>query len=469
MTGPCLLWLRRDLRLGDHPALAAAAAAAGDAGVVPVFVVDPRFRGADATARTEALRRALTALQDGLDGCLHLVAGDPVEVIPAMAARYGAAEVHVSADHTPYGRSRDERVTDALATSGVRWVATGSPYAVTPGRIRTGGGSPYKVFSAFRRAWYAHGWPAPADTGAHSATWIAPDPGAPGVDRLLPGTPPTGVRLPEVGELVALRRWQEFLDEDLPDYHHARDRPDLDATSRLSVQLKFGTVHPRTLLADLAALGPTDTLDPDTARSRDTFASELAWREFYADVLHHRPETAYRDVDPRWARFPWDDGPGAEESFAAWCEGRTGYPIVDAGMRQLRAEGWMHDRLRMIVASFLTKDLHLHWRLGARHFMDLLVDGDLASNQHGWQWTAGTGTDAAPYFRVFNPLTQGARFDPEGDYVRRWVPELADIPGAAVHRLRTDGHNGYPAPIVDHAEERREALDRYERAIRGQD
>lgn len=228
----------------------------------------------------------------------------------------------------------------------------------------------------------------------------------------------------------------------------------------MSAHLKYGAIHPRTLLADIAA-------HPAAAsEGAQTYVTELCWREFYADVLWHRPDSEWRDLRRALSDMAYDDPEQDEDAarrFAAWCEGRTGYPIVDAGMRQLRALGWMHNRLRMITASFLTKDLHIWWPHGARHFLDHLVDGDMASNNHGWQWAAGTGTDAAPYFRVFNPLTQGAKFDPQGDYVRRWVPELAGVGGAQVHDLAVvSGVEGYPHPLVDHAEERREALRRYE-------
>ncbi len=248
--------------------------------------------------------------------------------------------------------------------------------------------------------------------------------------------------LPRAGEDAAKRRWRDFRRDKIDDYERHRDRPDLDATSHLSVNLKWGEIHPRTLLADLEA-----------GQGASTFRKELAWREFYADVLFHRPETARKYLRAEFERMAYDD-PG--DRLDAWRVGRTGYPIVDAGMRQLRATGWMHNRVRMIVASFLVKDLHLEWQHGARHFMHWLVDGDLASNQHGWQWTAGCGTDAAPYFRVFNPVTQGRKFDPDGTYIKTWVPELRDA---------ADPHEPVD-PIVDHAEERLEALDRYERIRR---
>ena len=259
----------------------------------------------------------------------------------------------------------------------------------------------------------------------------------------------------EAGERAALHRWEDFCAEDLAGYASARDRPDLDSTSRISTALKFGEIHPRTLLADLDQHG-SGASGEDVER----FVAELAWREFYADVLWHDPGSAWRDLRDGLRGMQYDDDP---ELLEAWKAGRTGFPFVDAGMRQLLAEGWMHNRVRMVVASFLIKDLHIWWPAGARHFLDHLLDGDLASNSHGWQWVAGTGTDAAPYFRVFNPITQGLRFDPEGDYVRRWVPELRHLPGAAAHEpwRHSEGFtNGYPERIVDHAEERREALAR---------
>lgn len=447
-----MVWFRRDLRLGDLPTLTAAAERAERA--LALFVLDERLTGPSGGPRLTVLHRTLRALEEALDGRLLVVRGDPVDAVPRVARAVGARSVHVSADYAPYGSRRDEQVSDALG-DGVELVRTGSPYAVAPGRVTKDDGEPYKVFTPFRRAWAEHGWRAPADTSAATCTWLEPDEKDGGPRRVrIPDDADVGdATLPEVGEAAALARWAEFRDGDLAGYDDERDRPDHDATSRMSVHLKWGTVHPRTLLADLAdrsGKGPT------------TYTTELAWRDFYADVLHRRPDTAREHYDPKFDAIPYETGTQAQEAFEAWAQGRTGFPIVDAGMRQLLAEGWMHNRLRMIVASFLTKDLHLSWRWGARHFMRHLVDGDLSSNQHGWQWTAGSGTDASPYFRVFNPTTQGEKFDPQGDYVRRWVPELRGIEGKKVHDPGADRPGDYPEPMVDHKAERRAALDRYE-------
>lgn len=449
MSRSAIVWFRRDLRLFDLPTLLSAADDAGSA--VALFVLDDALLGPSGGPRQRFLFECLRALDDDLGGRLLVVHGDPVEAVPAVVAEFDGASVHVSADHGPYGARRDEAVARALGA--VPLIRSGSPYAVSPGRVVKSDGTPYRVFTPFRRAWLDHGWRAPADTGAGTVEWIDPA-GSPSRVPIPSASDPAGPPLPPAGESAALRRWQEFRDDDLARYADDRDRPDLDVTSRLSPYLKFGCIHPRTVLRDLA--GRSD----DAAA---TLRSELAWRDFYADVLHHRPDTARGNYNHRFDALEHDTGADADRVFEAWAQGRTGFPIVDAGMRQLLAEGWMHNRVRMIVASFLTKDLHVPWWRGARHFMQCLVDGDLASNQHGWQWTAGCGTDAAPYFRVFNPTAQGEKFDPTGEYVRRWVPELRGVAGKRVHSLPDGPPPGYPAPIVDHAHERRVALERYRR------
>lgn len=434
---PTIHWFRRDLRLTDNPSLVAAvdAATASDGTVVPLFVVDPVLWATAGAPRLAYLAASLRALDDSLGGRLVVRTGDARDVVPAVLAEVGAASVHVTAATEPYGRRRDEPLP---------LIRTGSPYAVAPGRLTTRSGTPFQVFTPFRRAWLDHGWapPAPRPTGSPWAH-LRSDP--------IP-TATTGVRLPPAGEAAARRRWHEFLRDGLASYPVDRDRPDRDGTSRLSIPLKYGELHPRTLLADL----------PPAA---DVFRSELAWREFHADVLWHHPSAARVSLRTVVPDDSWAAGRAELAAFAAWAEGRTGYPIVDAGMRQLRALGWMHNRVRMVVASFLVKDLHVRWQRGAEHFMAWLVDGDVAQNQLNWQWVAGTGRDAAPYFRVFNPVTQGRTFDPSGAYVRTWVPELRDVPGPGVHepwKLRTPP-TGYPAPIVDHAVERAVALDDFHR------
>jgi deoxyribodipyrimidine photo-lyase len=445
---PSVLWFRRDLRLGDNPALLAAAAAGAD-GVVPLFVLDNRLWNAAWPVRRSYLLRSLAALDASLGESLLLLQGDPLRVVPQVAAEVNAETVHVAADFGPYGAHRDEGVEQSLHAAGRTLVRTGSPYAVAPPRVRTNAGQPFRVYTPFYRAWLANGWRRPADDPPGGIDWIRPRPG----DSWPAEESIDGVSLPPVGEQAALERWARFRGSALATYDQARDRADLDGTSSLSAALRWGEIHARTLLADLGD-------SPDHER----FRKELAWREFYAHVLWSQPTSAREYLRPEMAGMEYAGGPAADKAFAAWATGRTGFPFVDAGMRQLRAEGWMHNRVRMVVASFLVKDLHQEWTRGAREFMRWLRDGDLASNQLNWQWVAGSGTDAAPYFRVFNPVLQGLKFDPDGDYVRRYVPELRAVPGASVHepwKLPGGVPAGYPERILDHDVERQEALARF--------
>ncbi|HEY0717486.1 MAG TPA: deoxyribodipyrimidine photo-lyase, partial [Streptosporangiaceae bacterium] len=371
--------------------------------------------------------------------------GKPENVVPAVAREAGASSVHISADFGPYGRARDERVDGALTVPLVR---TGSPYAVAPGRVTKGDGTPFKVYTPFFRAWSDHGWRQPAKSRPEDVQWRTVD--GTGIPQD-PDLPP-GLALPDAGEEAALAAWDRFRRSHLSGYATGRNRPGLDHTSRMSPYLKWGSIHPRTILD---SLGESDS----------TYRKEIAWREFYAAVLYFWPDSAREYFLPQMAKMPYATGQDADQAFRAWAQGRTGYPIVDAGMRQLLAEGWMHNRVRMIVASFLVKDLHIEWRHGARYFMRHLVDADLASNQHGWQWTAGTGTDAAPYFRIFNPVTQGSKFDPDGDYIRRYVPELRGLASKEIHEPWERGEglpDGYPERIVDHATARNESLAAYQ-------
>ena len=446
-----VLWIRRDMRIHDNPALVEAVAGAatdGDNRVVPLYVVDTRQWSYFSEPLRNYITEAMRALDDSFGGNLLIQHGDPVEILSRVCAAVGAKAVHVAEQHTPYAMARDAKVKEALATQGVEWISTGSCYAVAPGRVVKQDGTPYKVYTPFYRAWLAHGWRAPAPDPGQWPEWVMPVEcdGYPDV------SPINGLTLPVAGEEAALTRWREFKSTFLDDYAELRNRPDLDATSRLSIPLAIGEIHPRTLLADLG----------DSA-SHETFRKEIAWREFYADVLWQRPDTVSQYYNPVYAQMRYDQGTTADTRLEAWKQGKTGFPFVDAGMRQLRAQGWMHNRVRMVVASFLVKDLHLEWQHGAAYFERWLLDFDSASNTHGWQWTAGCGTDASPYYRVFNPIGQGEKFDPQGDYVRRWIPELAHIDGVKVHRPWEvlDGlANGYPAPIVDHATERAEALAR---------
>ena len=442
-----VMWFRRDLRLADNPALLAAVSDSADGGVVPLFVLDPALSSPAGPARSAYLAASLADLGTRVGG-LQLRRGDPVHEVVEVARAARARTVHVAEDFGPHGRQRDLDVEAQLARHGISLVRTGSPYAVPPDRVLNKAGGHYQVFTPYCRAWRDHGWPTPA-LPPRSVSWVRPLESHSLGDVVIPAT----LRLPPAGESAAQRRWHDFLQSGLDDYATKRDRADLDGTSRMSAHLKWGEIHPRTMLADLAR-------HPGAGAA--AYGTELAWREFYADVLWRSPASAGEYLKAEFARMQYDE-PGSR--FTAWCDGLTGYPIVDAGMRQLRSEGWMHNRVRMIVASFLVKDLHIEWRHGARHFMRWLVDGDLASNAHGWQWVAGCGTDASPYFRIFNPTSQGKRFDPEGSYVRRYVPELRHVDGRSIHEPWTlDGGppGGYPAPIVDHGLERRESLRRLE-------
>ena len=435
-----IIWFRRDLRIGDHPALLEAIKNSDE--IVPLFILD-KSQIAEAGAKLLAyMGRSLRALDESLGNKLHIIEGDQVEILKDLIARYNVKEVHISDEYERYGAARDARVEAA----GIPLVRTGSPYAVKPGRVvKPSDATPYRVYTPFYRAWRTHGYRGPV---APPKNIKAPTP--PAEYRNFPDFPfPDGVHVIEAGEAAGLRRFKEFKKKGLDSYDENRNFASIDGTSKMSTYLKFGEIHPRTLLDGL-----------DETKAQDTFRKEIAWREFYADVLFNNPDTDTEYYAPRFKEMRYDK-PGKQ--FKAWCEGKTGYPFVDAAMRQLLLEGWMHNRTRMVVASFLVKDLHLEWQLGERFFAEHLVDYDVASNAHGWQWTAGTGTDASPYYRVFNPIEQGRRFDENGDYIRKYVPELAHLSGAEIHEpwLFLDGYShGYVERVVDHAVERIESLER---------
>lgn len=454
---PRIVWFRRDLRLDDNPTLARAA----HGPVVCLWVDDPGVRGRahhrDAGARLRFLRAGLEALDAGLRqrGVRLVVRQGPAEhVLPAVAAECGAREVHWARDVSPLARARDARVAGALAAAGVRAVPGPGDLLVDPADLPGPDGHGYRVFTPFSRVWTQVAPPAHAPCAPRLTGPRLPDHGT----TLPPGEPP----LP-AGPDAACASLVRFIRSGRADgYATARDDLAADATSRLSAHLRFGML---TVAQIGRALAPSGTLTP----GRAAYWRQLCWREFFQHLLHHHPRVATRAHRKPLRGLVWDDNP---VHIAAWRAGRTGYPLVDAGLRELAHTGFMHNRARMVCASFLVKDLLVDWRIGERVFMELLVDGDPASNNGGWQWVAGTGTDSAPYHRVFNPVLQARRFDPAGTYVRRWVPELRDIPAEHIHEpwrmdpsTRRALGRDYPDPIVDHAVRRREALARHRTAL----
>lgn len=463
-------WIRRDLRLTDNQALNAALSYAEQ--VVPVFIFDPCLLSSPYVGlkRLAFLLEGLRHLDSELQArgsYLVVRRGDAWDELVALLAESGADVIFAEEDFSPYARRRDARIGEELP---LRWVSGLSVHP--PGTVLKTDGTPYIVFTPFSRAWRS--LPSP---GANSVP-VAPrhiptPPGLPG--RPIPTEPalPSTVPFP-AGDVEAQHRLIAFADgEDAPVYRYAetRDRLDLDGTSALSPYLRFGMLSARqAVVAALAAI--ESALNPEARKGAESWLNELIWREFYLHILHHFPGVRRESFRGELREDSWDND---EAAFAAWCAGRTGYPVVDAAMRQLAQTGWMHNRARMVVASFLVKDLLIDWRWGEHWFMQHLVDGDPAANNGGWQWTAGTGTDAAPYFRVFNPVLQGQKFDPQGAYVRCWLPELARVPGRFIHQpwrmpLEVQREAGctigrdYPAPIVDHAWARERVLAAYAQA-----
>ncbi|MFM8211587.1 MAG: cryptochrome/photolyase family protein [Actinomycetes bacterium] len=447
---PSVMWFRRDLRLNDHPALNAAIDSAfedGDKNVVALFNIDPKVFD-DAGNPLKAYQDAsLKSLDESLNNNLLIRHGDPKKVIVEVAKAAKAKTVHISEDFEPYGRKRDVEVEKELAKNGIKLIRTGSAYAVAPFRVTKDDGTPYRVFTPFYRSWVSHGWRKPAPKFKKEPNWIKPlkNEGRPKVT--------SEIEIPKAGEKNALDLFTKFLKSGIKGYDQNRNRPDLEGTSKLSIPLRFGEIHPRTILMEL-----------NDSKDHDTYRKEICWREFYAEVLATAPESETKSLDQKWELMGWDLEKDYKQKLKIWQEGKTGFPLVDAGMRQLKESGWMHNRVRMVVASFLVKDLHIHWRHGADWFMKHLLDGDIASNSHGWQWTAGCGTDASPYYRIFNPMMQAEKFDPNADYVRKWIPELRHLKGINAHTPwdQVDGYkHGYPKRMVDHQVERDETLRRY--------
>jgi deoxyribodipyrimidine photo-lyase len=455
-------WIRRDLRISDNQALHAALAHSEV--VIPVFILDPKLLDSPNSSQ-----RRIAFLFDGLrsldsdlrmrGSSLLVQKGDPLEVLHRLMLDTSADNIYAEADISPYARWRDGRVMGRLPLKLMPGV-TAHPVET----MHKVNGDPYTVFTPFSRMWQS-----------------LPHPGKPlpAPERL--STPPllTSLGVPDIegysskdqfpsGEAEAQRRLEKFTRSDIYRYENDRNRMDLDGTSGLSPYLRFGMLSARQAVW---AVHEAESLAVDSSarKGAETWLNELIWREFYAAILYHFPyvrETAFR---PTLRNIPWRED---NDGFCAWAEGRSGYPVVDAAMRQLNSTGWMHNRARMITASFLVKDLLIDWRLGESYFMQCLLDGDPAANNGGWQWTAGTGTDAAPYFRVFNPVLQGKKFDPTGAYVRRWVPELSAVPDPYIHtpwemptslqaKLGCVIGKNYPAPIVDHAMARQRVLAAY--------
>jgi deoxyribodipyrimidine photo-lyase len=475
-----LFWHRRDLRLADN--LSLAKAAAGSAALTGVFVLDPEIlRDASmAPARLWFLRQSLLELAQrwrGAGSRLVLLQGDPAELLPKLALAVGARGVAWNRDVEPFARARDRRVAKALQAEGYRVEVAWDQLLVEPEALRTGAGEPYRVYGPFLRNWrgqVAQRQPAgsAADGGLDPLAapqglrdlevdalprpdlWAALPrlqelPAEADLAAIAGLTPFTGASLCPCrpGEAAAAAQLEAFAASALGRYEPERNLPALAGTSGLSAALKFGTLSPRQAWA-AAREALAATRSEEERQAIGVWEQELAWREFYQQALFHFPELADGPYRPQWRHFPWENDPAR---FQAWCDGLTGVPIVDAAMRQLNESGWMHNRCRMIVASYLVKDLVVDWRWGERQFMARLVDGDLAANNGGWQWSASSGMDPKP-LRIFNPTTQAARFDPEAEYIRTWLPELAhvntpDLLSGAIGALE---RRGYPEPIVDH-------------------
>lgn len=470
---PHIIWLRQDLRLSGQPAVAAAAQSG--APLLFVYILDDDAPGhwrLGGAARWW-LHHSLSALDRAIrarGGALILRRGDAVATLAALCRQVGAGAVHATRHYEPWARRQEQALAQALAAAGTDWRLHESGLMVEPGRLRTGQGQPYQVFTPYWRAWQAevavrhhHALPAPA-----KLTAPAPLPASDPLDdwRLRPTRPDWAGGLAaswQPGEAAAMARLHDFAAPAAAAYGQARDRVDADGTSRLSPYLHWGEISAFQVIDHLRRMLPPEAAQP--------FVRQLAWRDFCHDLLAHDPDMADRPWRAHWRDFPWRDD---ADALRAWQRGCTGYPIVDAAMRGLWHEGWMHNRARMIVASFLTKDLLLPWQAGAAWFWDTLVDANLANNSAGWQWVAGSGADAAPYFRIFNPVTQARKFDPEGRFVRQWLPQLAALPDLhlqqpwqapplLLHEAGVTLGRSYPPPIIDHGLARRRALDLYQR------
>lgn len=434
-------WFRRDLRIHDNPALLNAISESSE--IICFVTADQVGQAFDdlSEVRKNSLRSSWVSLSSSIKNRL-VILKSPSQ-IPALLTENKVTSLYLSEAYDTHGRAETRAISADLFDSGIRVVIGKGAYLVPPGEILKDNGTPYRVFTPYYKQWMLRSFekPYPAiDVSKVKFTEF---------DARFDFQLHLGFGV-KTGEDFARKTISRFISERIANYGLLRDRPDTGGTSHISHALSHGEIHPRTILNLLP-----------TGSGAEAFLRELAWREFYADVLYHNPHSLNEYLDSRFATMEYNyPGP----SFEAWKLGRTGFPMVDAGMRQLAETGWMHNRVRMIVASFLVKDLHIEWQHGAKWFEENLTDYDPASNSHGWQWTAGCGTDAAPFFRVFNPISQGLKFDPDGTYVRRFIPELRHLKGASAHEpwLDESGYQGgYSMRIVDHSVERVEALRRY--------
>lgn len=461
-------WFRRDLRLTDNQALWNACQQAEQ--VVPAYILST-WQGTHAwtgPGRQQFLCGCLSSLSRNLEaegnGALILRNGDAVEALERLVKETRADAIFFNRDPDPFGRNTENRVRELCRSLGIACVDFKDVVLHEPDEVLTNSGSPYKVYTPYSRTWFdlEKEDPLPRARTFQTPKDLASDP--------LPTLETWGLSSPDdlvaidPGERAARDRLSRALEGPLERYQEERNLPSAESTSRLGPDLRYGTVSIREIYH--RARKTADLAETASARtSLHTFLKQLAWREFFMAILGHFPNVLEEEFNPKWRGLEWDD-PEHQDRFQRWQEGNTGFPIVDAGMRQLRATGYMHNRVRMIVAMFLTKDLHLHWRLGEAHFMRHLLDGEVANNNGGWQWSAGTGADAAPYFRIQNPWTQTSRYDPEGIYIKDWLPELADADPRSFQSPPSPGTStapGYPAPIVDHREERQETLERFKR------